>query len=255
MKEPNKDIDIFVKKLVQKSWKIVLSSELSRMWELSWWPKGKFQYAVIQSRNQWYITPMVRDVYFVGECPDKDVAYWPLIEKISSMHSPSGAIIAWEKSMELHLGNYSIPDILILYTRDVNKRIRLWDGRELHFRSLKSGEKQHGKNLYRLLEKNSQFINLISDASTQILSLEASILDAAALRIHGSWVSESLLEKFLKKYEKRLSRESLWELVWYRYIRAANRLRSFARDRGFSDFYEKMLDIIKKEWGGCFLNL
>lgn len=255
MKTGDSVLDIFVNKLVQKSGKILTREGILELWILSWWSRGRIAYAIQQGKNHGYIVPLMRDIFYVWAIlGDEDDLYWRLVRVLIQKYAPAGAIIAWEKSMEYHLRNFSIPTVLILYTRDINKRVRLSGAREVHFRTLKSGEKKGGKNMFRLLEKYSTRA-IIDATELDILGLEASILDAASLRIHEVGLSEELFEKFLRQYEKRLSRESLWELVSYRYIRAANRLRAFAKSRWFTLLYEQMLDVIKKEGWGCYLNL
>lgn len=248
-------LDIFVNKLVQKSGKILLRDDLERLWVLSGGSIPRLAYAIGQMKHQGHVSRLMSDLFFVWSPPDNpDDLYWEMIRVLIKHYSPSGAIIAGEKSMEYHLRNFSIPDVLVLYTRDTSKRIKLSNEREVHFRVLKSGEKKWSKNMFRLLDKHAVKW-MIDGREIDFLGPEASLLDAAALHFHETGLSELLFEQFLRQYEKRLSRESLWELVSYRYIRAANRLRAFARDRGFALLYGYMLDVIKKEGGGCFLNI
>jgi hypothetical protein len=51
--------------------------------------------------------------------------------------------------MQIHLRDYSLPDRLVLYTRNLNKRIQIGEY-EFHFRTLKTGEKSGMKNMYRI---------------------------------------------------------------------------------------------------------
>lgn len=255
MKIGESNLHIFVNKLVQKSGKILTREDILELWLLSGWSRGRIAYAVQQAKNQGYLTPLLRDIFSVWTPPDRiDDLYWKLITVLIRRDAPAGAIISGEKSMEYHLRNFSLPDTLILYTYSTNKRVRLSDGREVHFRTLKSGEKKGGKNMYRLLDDYT-IRGTIDGSEFNILNLEASLLDAASLRIHEVWFAEDLFEKFLRQYEKKLSRESLWKLVSYRYIRAVNRLRAFTKERGFIGLYEVLLDVIKREGWGCYLKL
>ncbi len=246
---------IFVNKLYQRIGKILTKDAIFRLWELSGGSRSRLTYAISQAKYKWILSALSRDIYVVGEdIQDLDRVYWESVEQLIELHAPSGAIVAGEKSMEYHLQNYSIPEVLILYTSSLSKRIRLWDGREVHFRSLQAWEKKWYKNLFRILQKHSQKW-IFSSAQIDILSLEWAILDTWSIKTHGIGLPEELIEKFVRKYEKKLSRESLWELVSYRYIRSANRLRAFARDRGFTLLYQHLLEVIKREGGGCFLNI
>ena len=57
--------------------------------------------------------------------------------------------------MEIHLRNYEIPSRLVLYTRDTDKRLRVGNY-EIHFRTLRTGEKSGVKNMYRILSDMSE---------------------------------------------------------------------------------------------------
>lgn len=61
------------------------------------------------------------------------------------------------------------------------------------------------------------------------------------------------MSKFLSKYPKALRREELGKLVSFKYLKAVNRLREIARDKRYSDAYEKALDVVKREGGNCFV--
>lgn len=107
--------------------------------------------------------------------------------------------------------------------------------------------------MFRIFLKESS-IGKVDSLQFRFLSLEASLLDVASLRIHDFGIKEELLFRFLKRYESRLSREILGRLVEYRYIRAINRVRAFSKTHGFQDLYEKTLDIIKYEGSGCYVS-
>jgi hypothetical protein len=85
------------------------------------------------------------------------------------------------------------------------------------------------KNMYRILSDTS-IEGHIDGVKLKFLSIEASLLDVASLRIHESGIAEALILRFLSKYESRLSREALGELVRYRYIRAVNRIRALTKE-------------------------
>ena len=108
--------------------------------------------------------------------------------------------------------------------------------------------------MYRIFSDMSEEGN-IEDVKLRYLSLESSLLDVASLRIHDSGIAEALILRFLLKYASRLSRAKLGELVRYRYIRAINRIRSLSKTHGYDDLYSDCLDIIRREGGGCYLNI
>jgi hypothetical protein len=233
------------------------------MWVLSWWSKSRVSYALsillwrklIENISRGlYIIVQKDNLWWKGENSNGfDEKYWYIIGKLIQIYTPSGWIIWWEKALEIHLQNYSIPDILIIYTRDTQLRVKLKNGQEIHFRTLVSGEKTWWKNLYRiLLDQTDTFVQ---NNKLQFLSYEAALLDALSLRRHDIGVEESNILRFLKSHHTKLDRSKLGTLVKYRYIRAMNRLRVLSRDIGYTELYKKTLDIIGDEGWGCFLNI
>ena len=130
--------------------------------------------------------------------------------------------------------------------------MRLTDGRMVHFRTLLSGEKTQKKNLYsRLLRESTAHERLMVVVSNKELAL----LEALSLREHEIGIPESTVLRFLEREHAELDGAILSDLVRYRYIRAMNRLRVIARDQGYDDLYQKTLQAIKWEGGGCFVSL
>ncbi len=248
--------DIFVKKIWEKIW-LLTKDEIVRLWLLSWGSKSRSSYALSILLGRKLIENIAKWLYRVRNeewrTKNKDEDYWAIIEKLVYIYSPSGGVVGGEKALELHLQNYSIPEILIIYTRDTNKRIRLSDAREVHFRTLVSWEKTGKKNLYRILfdTKNT----LPEYRKISFLSLEWSLLDALSLKKHEIGIEEGNILRFLKSFHSMLSRDTLGNLVKYRYIRAMNRLRAITRDNGYEDLYKKTLEIIRDEGWGCYVNV
>ncbi len=248
--------DIFVKKICEKLGDLITKEEILRIWTLSGGSKSRIAYAISLLLGRKHIENIAKGLYRIGWGENErsmDDDYWNIIEKIIVLYSPSWGIIGWEKALELHLQNYSITDILIIYTRDTAQRIKLRSGREIHFRTLVSWEKTGGKNLYRILMEGVSTFS--QNKKLQFLSPEWAILDALSLRRHDVGVEESNILRFLKSHHTKLSRALLGNLVRYRYIRAINRLRVLARDNGYDELYQKTLDIIRDEGGGCYLNI
>lgn len=237
-------------------WNLLTKDELLRIWILSGWSKSRFSYVLSILLGRKIVENLARWLYIVWKSDLKaeiDQRYWDIVEKLITLHTPSGWIIWWEKALEIHLQNYSIPDILIVYTRDTQLRITLKNGREIHFRTLVSGEKTLWMNLYRILYDQSEIFT--QHKKLTILWYEPALLDALSLRRHDTGIEESNILRFLKSFHTKLSREKLWILVRYRYIRALNRLRKLTKDNGYNELYQKTLDIIRDEGGGCYLNI
>lgn len=254
MKNTESIFHIFVRKLYQKMWKILSRDEISEIWEWSGGSQNRLAYALTQARSQWYLLPIAPSLYHIGDIDDPTSLYWQTIAGLIRLHSPSGAIIASEKSAEIHLRDYSLPDTLILYTRTTEKRIGLGEGRVVHFRILQSWEKKWYKSMYPFLARTWEKV-VIDGVLLQILSVPASLLDTLIQHRHGEGIGEWLVLKFLKKYEKKLLREELGLLVEYRYIRSINRLRSIAERHGYEPLYQDCLDIIRREGGNCFVSV
>lgn len=254
MKNTESIFHIFVRKLSQKMWKILSRDEIGELWESSGWSLSRLAYALTQTRAQWYLLPIAPSLYHIGDIDDPTSLYWQMIAALIRLHSPSGAIIASEKSAEIHLRDYSLPDTLILYTRSIEKRISLGEGRVVHFRILQSWEKKWYKSMYPLLARTWEKV-VIDGVLLHTLSIPASLLDM--LMQHRQWegIGEWLVLKFLKKHEKHLSREELGVLVEHRYIRSVNRLRSIAQQHGYDSLYQICLDIIRREGGNCFVSV
>lgn len=240
-------------------WKILTKEDIIEIWLRSGGSKTRIAYAMAILSGRGILFRIANGVYQIiqdGWQSDHvgllDANYWEIVQKLISIHAPSGAIVAWEKALELHLLDFSIPEILILYTRHTNLRIRLSDGKLIHFRTLVSWEKTRKKNLFSIISEKRESLDTI--AHVTVSSVEFSLLEALSVRRHDEWVWEYNVVRFLKRYENTIDKELLAKLVSLRYIRAINRLRSLAKVQGFSHIYQICLDIIKKEGGGCFVS-
>lgn len=243
--------DIFVRKCLESNLQLLKKSDIEKFWLRSGWSKSRLSYAVslLLSRS---FKRIARDIY-MSDTQNEENLYWGIISSLIEIHAPSWAIISGEKSLEISLRNYSSPDILILYTRDTNLRIRLVSGREVHFRTCMSGEKTGHKNMFPFFIKNSRKEQLLQNIL--YLCPEIALLDSLTLRRHGEWVADITVLKFLKVYEKSFSGEILRDAVKRRYIRSMNRLRAIAVEHGYNSLYQLSLDIIKREWGSCFVSV
>lgn len=131
----------------------------------------------------------------------------------------------------------------MLYTESFQGRYRLFDGYEIHFRSLRTGKKTDGKNFFKILKYFSKKFNNYSHLF--VPNQEIAILEALSLKEHDIGVNTILVENFLKKNHTKIDEKNLEEIVKYRYIRPLNRLRAIARDRGYEDLYQKTLRVTR----------
>lgn len=237
-------------------WNILTKKEIIELWLRSGGSQSRLAYAMSILLGRGVVERVASGVYVVqNETKNLEIwkIYWQIIAKLIEVHSPSGGVIWWEKALELHLSNYSIPDILIIYTRDTALRIKLSDGREVHMRTLVSGPKTGKKNLWRTISDNATWIGL--PEKIQMCGRELALLEALSLRQHEAGVEEANIARFLRSFATSLDRDVLGNLTRLRYIRPLNRLRVLARDLGYTGLYAMTLEIIRDEWGGCYLNL
>lgn len=179
--------------------------------------------------------------------------YWEIISKIVRENCSTGAIIAGEKSLEINIRNLAPTEKLVLYTEDFSARIQLFDGYELHFRTLATGEKTDRKNFFKILKKYSAKFGDFSNIF--VPCVEISLLEALSLREQEIGKNDFLVINFLKKNHTKLNGQVFTEIVKFRYIRAVNRLRILARDSAYLLLYSATLDAIKTSGGGIFLNI
>ncbi len=255
-KSDNTVSDIFVKKIWMNMWNILTKKEITELWLRSGGSASRISYAmsIILWKN--IIERVASSIYIVLDESKKisiEKIYWKIICRLIDTYSPSGWVVAWDKAIEFHLQNYSIPDILIIYTRDTALRIKLSDNREVHFRTLLSWKKSWKKNLWRTLVNNSITIEI--PEKFEICWYELALLESLSLRRHNMGIEESNIARFLRSHSTKIDRGILGLLASVRYIRALNRLRILARDLGYVDLYKMTLEIIRDEWWGCYLNI
>ena len=248
--------DIFVKKICMNMWNILTKKDILDLWTRSWGSNSRVVYGMSILLGKGIIERLSSGIYIVkNQTKDIDIwkIYWNIVRKLIDIHAPSGWVIAGDKALEFHLQNFSIPDILIIYTRDTALRIKLTDNREVHFRTLVSGAKTGKKNLWRTIVDNS--ITIDAPEKLEICGYELALLESLSLRLHDVGIEESNIIRFLRSYSTQINREKLWLLTRLRYIRPLNRLRILVRDLGYTDLYAITLEIIRDEGWGCYLNL
>jgi hypothetical protein len=186
-----------------------------------------------------------------------DVHYWKLVQVfIKAEVWGANALIAWPKSLELLLQDFSPPKVLHVYVAGLDdvpkKRVRVGDSYEIEFRTIRS--KTAKKNFFPTLKKTAGLILTPGQnpVRMRVLSPEAAILDSL-LTHSDKEIDVYMIHRFLDRYGSVLDRWVLGKLVQQRYITAINRLREFAKERGDVSLYEKCLSIIRDEGAGCFV--
>lgn len=146
----------------------------------------------------------------------------------------------------------SIPNTLIVYTKDYDASVVVSSRHTVVFKTVKSGAKTGRTNAYPVFSKFSETVE-IEGTKFKIAGMEHAVLDSLIVHKGMPDTDVRMVEKFLSKYSKTLRRENLGELVSFKYLTAVNRLREISRDRGDTATYEKALDVVKREGGNCFV--
>lgn len=126
-----------------------------KIWIRSGGNEQRFQYALSILFAKKIAMRVAKD-FLLLHSQSPDDFYWEIIAKITNEYTPNGVIIGGEKALECHMLNFSPTNTLILYTRDFSARIRLYEGREVHFRIMISGKKTNKKDFFTILKKYSQ---------------------------------------------------------------------------------------------------
>lgn len=255
-------------KIVHKLWKLewkVLS--ISNIWDIidPDYSKGNTRHKqevyklIYRLKSNNIIAPLKNWLYFLTcgiMTRDIDIIddnYWNIVYKIIKDEANWIYFIWWNKSLELHLKDYSIQNKLIVYTKDIQKIIRINSKYSIVFKTFtpwKNCKKFSFNSLNKFLVKIS-----VNNINFSVAWEELALLDSLLLADSKLWIDNYLILKYLKKFEKYLSREKLWEIVRIKYISAINRLRIIAQNNKLEKLYQICLDIIKKEWANCFLSI
>lgn len=179
--------------------------------------------------------------------------YWKIVKKILAREVGGEYFISGNKALEIHMKDYGAPKKLIVSGQDATKNLQISPSYSLSIRPITSGKKTLSKNGYPLLKKYTEPTE-IEGEKLRIACPELALLDTLLLRDTENGIDRYLVEKFLKRSSKMLSREVLGKLVSLKYITAINRLRSIAKDMKNTVIYEMCIDIIKREGGGCFIS-
>lgn len=181
-------------------------------------------------------------------------AYWRIVKKIVTTRCGSSYLIGGPKSLEIRMRDLSIPDTLIVYTRHDPGTVAVADRRKIVFKTVASGGKTGRTNAFPHFAKLAETFE-IDGAKFKVACAEHAVLDSLTVHKGMPEPDEYAVMKFLSKYAKTLRREVLGTLVSFKYLKAVNRLREIARDRGgMSGLYEKALDVVKREGGNCFVS-
>lgn len=257
--------DKIVKKLWKQSWKIL---NLYDIWSIidpdfSKWNKKhviEIYKIIYRLKAINVIFPFKSWLYYVSnreilrEVDIVDDNYWNIAHKIIKDETSWDYFISWVKSLEIFLKDYSIQNKLIVYTKDTQKNIQINSDYSIVFKKFLSWKTESKTSFYNMTKNYTKKIK-INSIQFNISCEELSLLDSLLISDSKLWINNYLIMKFLKKFEKYLSRDILWRLVKIKYISSINRLRIIAQNNKLDNLYKTCLDIIKIEWANCFLSL
>ena len=248
--------DKIVNKLLKKWWKILWKKDIFEIID----PENKTEFqkkvdmTIYRLKAEWIIIPLKSWVYLVPTIDDRllnkidlmEKYFLQLLKKYITFHVWNQYMIWGIKALEIHMKNYSIPEKITVITRNLDKKIKVWEY-EIIFKTI-SGKYQWKKiNLFSKLYQNT-VRKTIESTELKITSLEHALLETALMQENYSWVSIDILTKVIKKYSKIFNHEIFYELGKYKYIMSFNRLKEISKTID-QDFSQLFLDIIKKNWG------
>lgn len=242
-----------VKKLLKKSWNVIVKNDIFEIIdpEKKEKNKSKIDKTIYSLKAQNYIISIKAWVYIIPDEDDKKLNkidliekyYLKLLKKYITSFCGSKYYISWNKSLEIHDKNYSIPEKIFIINNNFNKKIAIWDY-QIIFKTISS--KKNEKNIF------SKFLNFteikeIDWIKFRISNLELALVESCILSDINENLNLKLLIKILKKYKNNFNNEIFYEIWKEKYIMSFNRLKELAKK--IDDWlYMIFLDIIKKNW-------
>lgn len=243
--------DKIVKKLLKKKWNILLmddvfdildpdkkSSEKNKLYKILY--RLKSEKIILTLRNSIYLIPDEDDLK-LNEIDLVEKYYFKLVKKYITSTTWSDYFISGKKALEFNIKDFSVPDSLIVVTRNISKKIKIQD-KEIIFKKVQN----KNANLYSKFSKYTNRINVFW-TEFKISNMELSLLETSLVSDNIEWIDINLISKVLKKYAKVLKFEYFYEIWESKYIMAFNRLKEIWKNID-KKFYETMLDIIKINW-------
>lgn len=257
-----RDFNKIVKNLSKMSWKLFFKDDIFEIID----PEKKIEYISLLNRTiyklkaQKIIVSIKAWVYLIPTTEDDelnkvdllDKYYLTLLRKIIIKEVWSHYYISGQKSLEIHMKNYEVPEKIFIVNKEINKRI-LIGGKEIIFKTI-SWKMNNGKikkvNLYSKLSKYS-VVKLVEWFELKVSWMELALLETALITDSEMWFDIGLINKVLKKYWKVLNKEYFHEIWKYKYIMSFNRLKELSKEID-QNLYTLFLDIIKQN-GGLFI--
>ena len=248
------DTNIFVKKLLKKTHKIVSIDEIKNLYfDIDETANNKKLYKKIYYlKNQWYLLSLKKDLFFIKK-PEEEIQedeiiqnnYWKYLQKVLKNNFWNNYFIWWFKALQLWNNDFSIPDkIYIINPFKRNKEI-LFKWKEIIYLKYtiknfsdekafkffkKFTEKYHID--WKVFNIANYELSLLESLYSMPLEEERFIIEYVKKNIRKNWKKIDLetFEEFLKVGKYGSSIKKLYELsLWIR-----------------PDFAEKIKEILKK---------
>ncbi len=244
--------DKIVNKLLKKKWNIIYIDELKLMINnffgdtASEWKIYKTIYKI---KIYWNLVNIRKGLFYIKDSDD-DISENEIIEKfyrkILSKHCKNLIGIKWYiwwiKALEFNMGNYSIPDEVIIINENKQSVEKIMFEKEALIKKYSSKNKSEFNFFKKYCLKDK-----VEGVAFMYSNIELSILEALYNpSIINRQYNESMIKKVLKKYKKELNYK-IWEeiLKWWKHNSSLNRLYQIAKslDEGIA---ENIKNIIKR---------
>lgn len=245
--------DKIVNKLLKKWWKVLFKDDIFDIID----PEKKSEYQtqlnkiIYRLKSQNIIKPIRNGVYIVPDKNDQELNeidlvekyYFSFVKKYITHFVGSEYFISGNKSLEIHLKDFSIPEKLVVVNRNLNKKIFIGN-HQIIFKTISS---QKDKKSYNLYSKLSQFVKTVSveNVAFKISNLELALVESAIISDSMEWLPLGLITKSIKKYGKFFILENFYKIGELKFIMSFNRLKEISKTMD-TKLYGVFLDIIKK---------
>ena len=159
------DFNKIVNKLCKRRWKVIFKEEIFEIID----PEKKWKYRmkldktiyrlkaekIIISLKSWvYIIPWDED-FSLNKIDLIEKYYLKLLKKYITFHTWNAYYISWQKSLQFHLKDFSIPEKIFIINRSLTKKIKVWSY-EIIFKTISWKVENKKINLY---SKMQEFVN------------------------------------------------------------------------------------------------
>jgi hypothetical protein len=250
------DFNKIVNKLSKKKWKIIFKTDIFNLIDPDLNKKNNTKVAkiiyrllgekkILKIRNWVYIIPLPED-FSLNEIDLIEKYFFSLVKKYISKEVSSYYFISWDKALEFNLRDLSIRDKIYVINRNINKKIKIWDY-EIIFKTITSNKNWKKINLYNKFSKFTKTFE-VDNITLRASNLELALLESCTLNDIYEDLDLVKIKKALKKYKKVLDKDILDNIIKYKYIVWANRLKELSKtiDKDLSDLF---LELIKNNWG------